>query len=722
MRSCRIVIAIGFLISGTIWASNFPAKLPQYSIGFNASGDFNGDGKLDLVLLSICSPAPCSSSTIAVSLGSGNGRFQRPVVSTVGDVGLQLSGIAVGDFNNDHKLDIGLVSYSSFQPTTSALAIALGHGDGTFGAATVFPTESVIWSAPLVGDVNGDAKLDLVVFTDRWQLQVFLGLGNGTFLPLTNAAGAYGECVLADVNHDNKLDLVGISLQLGNGDGTFQPAQPISGIGNCPVVADFNGDGNLDIAEQSRNGESPSYYSQNGVNLYFGNGDGTFQPPVFHWLGGAGQSGFVYMSAGDFNGDGKPDLLVVRGGQFDIVLNKGGGQLWPAVGYLAPGWPGLLADLNGDRKTDLLLLRSTAPNKSVAIPVLAGLGGTLPLPRSYFLPAGNSAVYSSSIMAGDLNGDGKLDLVELSPESLTWRGGHLSRLLGNGDGTFKGLRDLLTGGKNSSGAALSDLNHDGKLDAVVVGGGSVNVHIGLGDGNFQSPLATTTRYATLPAVADFNGDGIPDVALNASARMILLGMGDGTFRIGTSLPAQFEILVAGDFNGDGKQDLAATFLGGVGILLGNGDGTFQPISPLRSGQTQKLLAADFNSDGQLDLAAVGTTALGNTVASIYLGNGNGTLRAAQNTYIRGGVSPLGAVTADFNQDGKADLAVSLNSSDVAVLMGAGTGRFQVPTFHYGGMGYFARGGPLVAGDLDGNGTQDLAVMTSESTVAILLNQ
>ena len=372
-----------------------------------------------------------------------------------------------------------------------------------------------------------------------------------------------------------------------------------------------------------------------------------------------------------------------------------------------------MSDLNGDHKTDLIFTRITAPDKSVAIPVLAAPGGTFPLSRSYFLPGGN---YAMSIMTGDLNTDGKLDLVELNWQSLTWRGGHLNRLLGNGDGTFAVLPDLLTGGTDSSGAALSDLNHDGRLDAVVVGGGAVNVRLGLGDGNFQSPVTTTIHYPTLPTIADFNGDGIPDVALNASARMILLGNGDGTFRNGVSLPAQFEFLVAGDFNGDGKQDLGVTYLGGVGILLGNGDGTFQPISPLRTGQTQKLLAADFNSDGRLDLAAVGKTAAGNTVVSVYLGNGDGTLQPARNIWVRGGVSPADVVAADFNQDGKVDLAVSLSSSDVAVLLGDGAGGFQLPSFHYGGSG------PLAAGDFDGNGTQDLAVVTSERTVAILLNK
>ena len=708
-----VVAAVCFMVPGSLWAFGFPPKMTQYSPGGRIGGDFNGDGKLDLLSISKCSPEPCSSFAISVSLGSGNGRFQRAIISTIVDVGFQLEDIAVGDFNNDHKLDIALTSLAFPQSLSSDVAVVLGNGDGTFGAVAISPVASTFFPGLLVGDVNGDHNLDLVMLAEQLQLKVFLGKGDGTFQVLSDAPGAYGERVLADVNHDGKLDLIGDSLQLGNGDGTFQLPQPISGISGNVVVADFDADGNVDVAEQSYNGESPSYDSQNGVNLYFGNGDGSFKPPVFHWIGSTGQSGFTSMSAGDFNGDGKTDLLVTRGGQFDIVLNRGAGKLAPAVGYLAIGGIGILADLNGDHRTDLIFSRSTAPDKASAIPVLAGPDGTFPLSRSYFLPGGN---YAMNIFAGDLNGDGRLDLVELNWQSATWRGGHLNRLLGNGDGSFKVLPDLLTGGIDSSGAALSDMNHDGKLDVVVVGGGVVNVRLGLGDGNFQGPLATSIHYPTTATVGDFNGDGIPDVALNGSARAILLGYGDGTFRNVFTLPAQFESLVVGDFNGDGKQDLGATFLGGVGVLLGNGDGTFQPVSPLRTGQTQKLLAGDFNSDGKLDLAAVGKNAGGNTVVSVYLGNGDGTLRPVQNTFVHGGVDPAGLVAADFNQDGKVDMVVSLSSADIALLPGDGSGRFQQPTFYYGGTG------PVVAGDFDGNGTQDLAVVTSERTVAILLNK
>jgi VCBS repeat protein len=177
--------------------------------------------------------------------------------------------------------------------------------------------------------------------------------------------------------------------------------------------------------------------------------------------------------------------------------------------------------------------------------------------------------------------------------------------------------------------------------------------------------------------------------------------------------------VAADLNHDGRQDLAISLrAGGVGIMLGNGDGTFQSVLALRKGRGESLVVADFNGDGNLDVAGVGSTPSA-AVASVYLGNGDGILQIAKNKWIRGDVSSLGAATADFNRDGNPDLAVTLSSGVVAVLFGDGTGGFQSPSFHPGG---FANQIPVVA-DFDGNGTPDLVFPDSvENTVSVLLNQ
>ena len=660
------ILAVCFLLSAWLLAGA-------------VTGDFNGDGKLDVLLVYQCSPTPCSNSTITVRLGRGDGRFRAPITTTSegfpgGDA------VVVGNFNSDHKLDIAFLSLDSRQ---RGIAVVLGNGDGSFGPTTLYPYQG---GDLLGGDVNGDGKFDLVV--SNAIPGVFLGNGDGTFSALPDAPGAHG-CVLADVNHDGKLDVLGNSISLGNGDGTFRPAQDITGGGNCPAIADLNGDGNLDVAALVRG----------GINLYLGNGDGTFLPPVYKWLF-PGEHGILLT--GDFNGDGATDMLATRATHIDIVLNAGRAKFRPAVGYLRPS--DILGDFNADGRTDAVILRASAPVTAA----LSEPDGTLTLPRSYWFEGGGA-----SILPGEVNGDGKLDLIEMSQRA--WQEGHVNRLIGNGDGTFKVQQSLvLTSGKAGRLVGVADQNRDGKLDVVT----TLDVLLGLGNGLFQTPTRIACGGAGGP-IADFNGDGVLDIAVD---RRILLGNGDGTFGCGANLPAYLGQLVAGDFNHDGKQDLATAGFNQVGIMLGNGDGTFQPISVLRKGYVGSLLAADFNSDGNLDVAGVGTNSSGAWIASVYLGTGAAALQDALNTWITGCCVSWGggAVAADFDGDARPDLAVSLSSGDgsgeTAILFGSGTGRFGSRSLLFGG------GFGLVAGDFDANGSPDLAVVTSGNTVAVPLRQ
>ena len=214
-------------------------------------------------------------------------------------------------------------------------------------------------------------------------------------------------------------------------------------------------------------------------------------------------------------------------------------------------------------------------------------------------------------------------------------------------------------GANAS-VALGDFNGDGKIDVATVGNttGAVNVLIGNGDGTFGAPVA----YATLPGVpiiaaiatGDFNGDGKTDLAvasLNSSKIAILLGNGDGTFQsaVGFSAANTSLSIVVADFNGDGKADLATANAGSISVLLGNGDGTFQPVLPYSTGvtsQIQWLATADFNGDGKADLLTANSSSAS---ISVLFGNGDGTFQLPKTQ--PAGPSISGVVVLIGNGDG-----------------------------------------------------------------------
>ena len=317
----------------------------------------------------------------------------------------------------------------------------------------------------------------------------------------------------------------------------------------------------------------------------------------------------------------------------------------------------------------------------------ASLGSSSTLPLGYVASPVTSGE-PSTIVAGDFNQDGNLDLaVGLSPYSPS-----ISVLLGDGSGNFTATEasPITTTGLP---VLVQDFNQDGYPDILLSDEltGQLTILLGNGDGTFRvapgSPFYT--NYGTSPvAVADFNGDGIPDLAVGGGYYLIvLLGNGDGSF---TAVPTSksiagadsFGSMVAGDFNGDGIPDLATTdeFTGSVNVYLGNGDGTFKAASTVLTetsggGSSVVLATGDFNGDGKLDLVVPVYSS--NSGVVVLLGNGDGTFHQANGSPMTVSNFANRAMVGDFNGDGIPDVLIGGQSSttDIYLFLGNGDGTF-----------------------------------------------
>jgi hypothetical protein len=334
-----------------------------------------------------------------------------------------------------------------------------------------------------------------------------------------------------------------------------------------------------------------------------------------------------------------------------------------------------------------------------------------------------------SVVSADFNNDGKTDLATANRSA-----GTLSILLGQGNGNFSAAANVAVGGETFS-LAVGDFNNDAKSDLVVakISNGSVSLLLGDGAGGFGTP--SNFSFGENPAsiaVGDFNGDGKADIAVadagfNQGGVYVLLGTGTGSFGAATKFTAGLRprAVATGDFNSDGKIDLAVANVGAnfnkVSVLLGAGNGTFGAPTHFAAGSSPiDVAVSDLNNDGKSDLAVVNTDS--NNV-SILLGNGSGSFGPATN-FAAGTSFPLSVTVGDFNVDGKKDLAVGPNGGfpntpgSVFIMTGDGTGSFKYPT------AFTVGGGPstLATGDFNNNGKIDLAVANASSnSVSVLLD-
>jgi hypothetical protein len=645
--------------------TTYDTGLNPWAIGV---GDFNNDGILDVVVAN-----NNNQNFISVFLGQTgtNGAFDgfgtQSAYFLQGE-GLPVS-VAVGDFNGDGNLDVAVADQSVQGAGTGSdnVSIMEGSGTGVFTWTSSYNTGLQPVSV-IAANLNGDGNLDLaVVAQDANIVTVFWGNGNGTFGGQVNCGtGDFPSAVIAaDLTNNGTNDLIvsnffgnSFSVILNNGNSTLQSRLDYA-AGQNPqsvIMADFNGDGIPDLAVADS--------AASGISVTLGNGDGTFQPPTFYSTGNATDP--VFIVEGDFNQDGIPDLAVANNATstVSVFLGMGNGTFGTPNTYnvgnpnLNPvAFPTAIAvgDFNGDGYPDLAVTNSAENNVTILLNGGKSNPGTFaPAPNCTSsqngCPVGTGPI---AIASGYFDGNQTLDLVVINEND---NPPDATILLGNGNGTFTAESPTLPlpPGSNPVSVAVADLNGDLIPDLAVADKGTQQVSVllgngsnGVGNGTFQA----AANYLTGPnlsgsptpvgvVIGDFNGDGIPDLALASSSSganpgnevSLLWGIANsqgkpsGTF----SAPALFgtgylsSSLVVGDFNMDGAKDLAVANAGGntVSVLL-NLMGTAITVKPSLAPSTY----------GQsVTLAATVAASVSNGTAptgSVTFENGNTIIGTAQ---------------------------------------------------------------------------------------------
>ncbi len=545
-----------------------------YDVGNHPSsvilGDFNKDGNSDLAV------ANSFSGDISVLLNTSNPPNTAPTLNNTGNPTLAAIAQDVTDTNNSGTLISVILSRGAGgnpitdSDTGAVEGIAVIGVDNTNGTWQYSINDGGNWINFVVSDTSATLLRDT---------------GKIRFLPNPGYKGTAEFTFRAwDTSDGNISGTTNVVTGVGGGTTAYSSVTEIGSIsiihntfdvGLRPysiVVGDFDKDGNTDLVTANKSSQT--------VSLLLGNGDGTFKSASnFSTVGFNGLSPSS-VAVADFNKDGKLDLVTANSisNNISLLLGKGDGSFQAAVNFALESASAPISiavgDFNKDGKSDIVTVNNASQNISVLLGNGSGGFGTA---KNFKVPS-----RPSSVTVSDFNGDGKSDLAVTSSYF-----NNVSILLGNGDGTFNSATQFDVG-TNPNSVVVGDFNKDNKLDLAVANSDSNNVSILLGNGTGGFGIATNFDVELNPVsvtVIDFDNDGNSDLAVaNAGSDTVsvLLGDGNGGFGIATNFAVGTKpySLTVGDFNKDGKSELAVANSESKNVSLVNADDeTYEPVPP-----------------------------------------------------------------------------------------------------------------------------------------------